>query len=129
MEPARQPHVRNLKNLLAFHGPHSNAVVWAHNSHVGNAAATEMALRGEYNIGQLCRKEFGEPGLEANKSELAYLLRVHRGQPEMMSCFDPSWPRGAASSRSGPGWHAVSPQSVTELANSGYCCPPPARCR
>lgn len=49
-----------LKNLLAFHGPDSKAVVWAHNSHVGNAAATEMAVRGEHNIGQLCRKEFGE---------------------------------------------------------------------
>ena len=49
-----------LKNLLAFHGADSKAVVWAHNSHVGNAAATEMAARGEYNIGQLCREEFGE---------------------------------------------------------------------
>ncbi len=49
-----------LKNLLAFHGPDSKAVVWAHNSHVGNAGATEMAARGEYNIGQLCRREFGD---------------------------------------------------------------------
>lgn len=49
-----------LKNLLAFHGPDSKAVVWAHNSHVGNAAATEMAARGEYSIGQLCRQEFGD---------------------------------------------------------------------
>lgn len=49
-----------LENLLAFHGADRKAVVWAHNSHVGNAAATEMAARGEYNIGQLCRKHFGE---------------------------------------------------------------------
>ena len=48
-----------LKNLLAFHGAESKAVVWAHNSHVGNAAATEMSARGEHNIGQLCREEFG----------------------------------------------------------------------
>ncbi|EAQ35999.1 hypothetical protein NB311A_11177 [Nitrobacter sp. Nb-311A] len=48
-----------LKNLLAFHGPDSKAVVWAHNSHVGDAEATEMAARGEYNLGQLCRKAFG----------------------------------------------------------------------
>jgi protein-L-isoaspartate(D-aspartate) O-methyltransferase len=48
-----------LKNLLAFHGPDSKAVVWAHNSHVGNAEATEMAARGEHNLGQLCRKAFG----------------------------------------------------------------------
>jgi protein-L-isoaspartate(D-aspartate) O-methyltransferase len=48
-----------LKLLLAFHGADSKAVVWAHNSHVGDAAATEMSARGEYNIGHLCRKEFG----------------------------------------------------------------------
>jgi protein-L-isoaspartate(D-aspartate) O-methyltransferase len=50
---------KTLQNILAQAGPHKKAVVWAHNSHVGNAAATEMAARGEYNIGQLCRKEFG----------------------------------------------------------------------
>ncbi|MGB8397392.1 protein-L-isoaspartate(D-aspartate) O-methyltransferase [Bradyrhizobium sp.] len=49
-----------LKNLLAFHGADSRAVVWAHNSHVGDAAATDMAARGEHNIGQLCRKQFGD---------------------------------------------------------------------
>jgi protein-L-isoaspartate(D-aspartate) O-methyltransferase len=48
-----------LKTLLAFYGATSKAIVWAHNSHVGDAAATEMSLRGEYNIGHLCRKEFG----------------------------------------------------------------------
>jgi protein-L-isoaspartate(D-aspartate) O-methyltransferase len=48
-----------LKTLLAFHGPGAKAIVWAHNSHVGDAAATEMSARGEYNIGHLCRKEFG----------------------------------------------------------------------
>jgi protein-L-isoaspartate(D-aspartate) O-methyltransferase len=48
-----------LKNLLTFYGPDSKAVVWAHNSHVGNAEATEMAARGEHNLGQLCRKAFG----------------------------------------------------------------------
>ena len=47
-----------LKALLAFHGPRAKAVVWAHNSHVGDAAATEMWARGEYNIGHLCREEF-----------------------------------------------------------------------
>lgn len=30
-------------------------VVWAHNSHIGNASATEMASRGEINIGQMVR--------------------------------------------------------------------------
>ena len=34
--------------------------MWAHNSHIGDAGATEMSARGEHNIGHLCRKEFGE---------------------------------------------------------------------
>jgi protein-L-isoaspartate(D-aspartate) O-methyltransferase len=48
-----------LKILLAFHGPASKAIVWAHNSHLGDSAATEMAMRGEHNIGHLCREVFG----------------------------------------------------------------------
>ena len=48
-----------LRTLLHFHGNQSKAIVWAHNSHVGNSAATEMSARGEYNIGHLCREEFG----------------------------------------------------------------------
>ena len=48
-----------LRTLLDFHGSKAKAIVWAHNSHVGDAAATEMSARGEYNIGHLCREEFG----------------------------------------------------------------------
>jgi len=48
-----------LQTLRQFHGAGSKAIVWAHNSHVGDSAATEMASRGEFNIGHLCRKEFG----------------------------------------------------------------------
>jgi protein-L-isoaspartate(D-aspartate) O-methyltransferase len=49
-----------LQALLAFHGPGSRAVVWAHNSHLGNARATEMSVRGELNLGQLCREAYGD---------------------------------------------------------------------
>ena len=50
-----------LERLLAFRGPNAKAVVWAHNSHVGDARATEMgAARGEHNIGQLCRQALGD---------------------------------------------------------------------
>lgn len=49
-----------LETLLAHHGPDSKAVIWAHNSHVGDSAATEMSQRGEFNIGHLCRRQFGE---------------------------------------------------------------------
>lgn len=49
-----------LKALLEHHGSASKAVIWAHNSHIGNAAATEMSARGETNIGELCRDGFGD---------------------------------------------------------------------
>ena len=48
-----------LQALLAFYGPDSRAVVWEHNSHVGNALATELSTRGELNLGQLCRAKYG----------------------------------------------------------------------
>ena len=49
-----------LQNVLAFRGKDAKAVVWAHNSHIGDATATEMSARGEFNIGLLCRREFGD---------------------------------------------------------------------
>jgi protein-L-isoaspartate(D-aspartate) O-methyltransferase len=48
-----------LQHLLEAKGPRSKAVVWAHNSHIGDARQTEMGwLREELNIGQLCRQRF-----------------------------------------------------------------------
>ena len=44
-----------LQALLAHRGSGAKAVVWAHNSHIGDAAATAMGRRGEINLGRLCR--------------------------------------------------------------------------
>jgi protein-L-isoaspartate(D-aspartate) O-methyltransferase len=50
-----------LERLLVRRGPEAKAVVWAHNSHIGNATVTEMGqVRGEHNIGQLARQRFGD---------------------------------------------------------------------
>jgi protein-L-isoaspartate(D-aspartate) O-methyltransferase len=49
-----------LHAILAHRGPDTRLVVWEHNSHVGDAAATEMAVRGEHNVGHLCRAAFGD---------------------------------------------------------------------
>jgi erythromycin esterase-like protein len=49
-----------LENLLEARGPDAKAIVWAHNSHIGDARHTDMgATRDELNIGQLCRERFG----------------------------------------------------------------------
>ena len=47
-----------LQAVLARRGEGAKAVVWAHNSHIGNAAATAMGWQGEFNIGELCRTAY-----------------------------------------------------------------------
>ncbi len=49
-----------LGRLLDHLGPGSKVVVWAHNSHLGDARATEMGRAGELNLGQLVRERFGD---------------------------------------------------------------------
>jgi erythromycin esterase-like protein len=50
-----------LQAVLEAKGADGKAVVWAHNSHIGDARATEMGLvRDELNLGQLCRQAYGE---------------------------------------------------------------------
>src|SRR6185436_16596513 len=42
----------------ADHG--RRAILWAHNSHIGNAAATAMGWHGEFDIGKLCRAAYSD---------------------------------------------------------------------
>ncbi len=49
-----------LVRVMQSQGKSARAIVWAHNSHIGDASATEMSQRGELNLGQLCREHFGD---------------------------------------------------------------------
>jgi erythromycin esterase-like protein len=49
----------HLANYLSQEGRRPKIVVWAHNSHLGDARATEMAAHGELNLGQLARERYG----------------------------------------------------------------------
>jgi len=44
-------------------GQEAKIVVWAHNSHLGDARATEMGRQGELNVGQLVRERYGAQAL------------------------------------------------------------------
>lgn len=57
-----------LKALLEHRGPEARAVVWAHNSHLGNAAATEMGWGGQTNLGEMCRAAFGREAVLIGQS-------------------------------------------------------------
>jgi protein-L-isoaspartate(D-aspartate) O-methyltransferase len=48
-----------LQVVRSHRGPDAKVVVWEHNSHIGDASATEMGARGEHNIGMLARREYG----------------------------------------------------------------------
>ncbi|MEW6735219.1 MAG: erythromycin esterase family protein [Acidobacteriota bacterium] len=48
-----------LASYLESQGQYSKIVVWEHNSHLGDARATERTMRGELNVGQLVREQYG----------------------------------------------------------------------
>jgi len=61
----RDRHMAETLSILVDHLEHrfnkpAKVVVWAHNSHVGDARATEMKERGEVNIGQLVREQHSQ---------------------------------------------------------------------
>ncbi|HSH18344.1 MAG TPA: erythromycin esterase family protein, partial [Candidatus Saccharimonadales bacterium] len=47
-----------LQRLMERHGKHAKAIIWAHNTHIGDARATDMAQEGMINIGQLVRETY-----------------------------------------------------------------------
>jgi erythromycin esterase-like protein len=57
----RDTHMAETLDALVHHlGAKAKVVVWAHNSHLGDARATEMGQRGELNLGQLVRQRYGK---------------------------------------------------------------------
>ena len=52
-----------LDDLLEYHGKDAKVIVWAHNTHIGDARATDMAADGMLNLGELARIKYGEPNV------------------------------------------------------------------
>ncbi|HEY9671765.1 MAG TPA: erythromycin esterase family protein, partial [Waterburya sp.] len=59
----RDRHMAETLDQLVAHldrqGGRTKVVVWAHNSHLGDARATDMGNAGELNVGQLVRQQYG----------------------------------------------------------------------
>ena len=51
--------METLDRLMEFHGTEAKGIVWEHNTHIGDARATDMSKAGMVNIGQLAREEYG----------------------------------------------------------------------
>jgi erythromycin esterase len=71
--------METLQRLLKHHGPDSKAIVWEHNTHVGDARATDMARAGMVNVGQLARQEWGGDVVIAGFSSYAGTVIAGRG--------------------------------------------------
>ncbi len=61
----RDRHMADTLDALIVHlghrtGSPAKVVVWAHNSHVGDARATELGVQGELTVGQLVRERYGD---------------------------------------------------------------------
>ncbi|MCW1382865.1 erythromycin esterase family protein [Novosphingobium sp. KCTC 2891] len=56
----RDRHMFDTLQRLMAHRADARAVVWAHNSHIGNASATAMGWNGEFNVGELVRAAYGD---------------------------------------------------------------------
>ena len=60
----RDRHMAETLSELAVHleteRPAAKIVVWAHNSHLGDARATDMGASGEWNVGQLVREKYAD---------------------------------------------------------------------
>jgi erythromycin esterase-like protein len=61
---ARSAHfAATLDRLLEHYGSGSRAIVWAHNTHVGDARATDISRTGEVSLGQIARQRHGHDGV------------------------------------------------------------------
>ncbi|HKC37842.1 MAG TPA: erythromycin esterase family protein, partial [Chitinophagaceae bacterium] len=52
--------MQTLDRLMKFHGKNAKGIVWEHNTHIGDARATNMKRQGMINIGQLAREQYSD---------------------------------------------------------------------
>lgn len=55
--------VETLNTLTRYHGEDTKVIIWEHNTHIGDARATNMAAQGLVNVGQLLREQQEEKGV------------------------------------------------------------------
>ena len=83
-----------LRDHLSRAGTPARVVVWAHNSHLGDARATEMARWGELNLGQLVREHYGDESLLIGFSTYTGTVRAANdwGGPDRVMTVRPGLP-------------------------------------
>lgn len=108
---------QTVRRLLDRYGPGSRAIVWAHNTHIGDARATPAGLSGEHSLGELARSRYGDDavfliGLGAGRGQLL-AARRWEGRRETMSLPEPredSLESALLASGSGRRWLMLEPR-------------------
>ena len=85
----------SLADHLSKQGSPAKIIVWAHNSHLGDARATQMSERGEFNLGQLVRERFGKEAVLIGFTTYEVRSRRHRIGTDQPSArrFGPGIPK------------------------------------
>lgn len=52
-----------LHHIGDYYGPEAKGIIWAHNTHIGDARATDMVSEGMVNVGQLTREQYGQENI------------------------------------------------------------------
>ena len=112
-----------IQAVLAHRGRDAKAIVWAHNSHIGNAAATAMGWEGEFNIGELCRTAyendsvligFGtDRGTVAAASEWGQSMEIKSVRPAREDSYEYAF-RKTGLARSLTNWSASSKRALVD---------------
>jgi erythromycin esterase-like protein len=88
-----------LNMILGAKGPNAKAIVWAHNSHIGNAAFTDMGMhREELNIGQLVKEKYDararligfgtHTGTVAAADDWDEPMRIKKVRPSLLDSYE-----------------------------------------
>lgn len=121
----RDRHMFNtLEAVIAHRGVGTKAVVWAHNSHIGDASATAMGWNGEFNVGQLCRVAYGDDavligfgtdtGTVAAASDWGADMQVKTVRPARHDSYEYAFRRTGVA-RSLTDWRGQKHQPLSEL--------------
>lgn len=120
----RDRHMFDTLLRLMAHREDARAVIWAHNSHVGNASATAMGWRGEFNIGELVRAAYGDEavlvgfgtdrGTVAAASDWGAEMHIKQVRPARDDSWEAAF-RRTGHARSLTDWRGHKDQTVVEL--------------
>lgn len=120
----RDRHMFDTLLRLMAHREDARAVIWAHNSHVGNASATAMGWRGEFNIGELVRAAYGDEavligfgtdrGTVAAASDWGAEMRVMKVRPARDDSWEAAF-RRTGIARSLTDWRGHKRRDLVEL--------------